>query len=431
MPRMTEREALNIRIEYMYNHLFHQLKEKNKGTFARIPYNGNTEYFHEARIALLEDFDEFDSGHRRETMHSLRTVAALDDVRDVHQLMESTLAYWGIMPAMTPVNLLMEGRLASGHLVENVTKDMKLPKGTEDNFWLLTDDGYLEFHGGGFLRNEKGYVYSEYQGTEIIGSEGVETGLWKIFNYALSGNGNGNGGAETCSRDRIIDRMVESGLNYYVNGDIINERENWYWDLKENREQNGTRRIKLPREVRKFYRREFEPHWRQVEGGFIGANYTNEAGDAKYHVGVDWVWVCNNRNCTVGQPVYSATDGVVLDKGFEEDLGNFIRISCEDGARIDYFHLKNVLGPIHKKETVKKGQLIAYAGDTGVGGPHLHIAKSYLIDEKFDQRNLIEYRYDGSKLNEGEYLNLIDKNTGYSAKIRAYLIPPEPIDNER
>jgi murein DD-endopeptidase MepM/ murein hydrolase activator NlpD len=84
-----------------------------------------------------------------------------------------------------------------------------------------------------------------------------------------------------------------------------------------------------------------------VEGGFIGADYTNVAGaTAKYHVGVDWAWRVNNQNKTIGAKVISTTDGTVnediIKSGGTSKIGNYIRINCPDGSRIDYFHINSV-----------------------------------------------------------------------------------------
>ena len=434
MENLTEREALNCRIEYMYHHLSRNLIRINREEFSLIPPRVNTDYFHTARRALMGEFAQFEKADLSKTLFSLKNTAPLEDVRTMHGLLEETLACWNIMPAMSPVNALMQGRFKQGHRVENVTPDMLIPKNERDNYWLLTKEGYLEFHGGGYLRNEYGPVMADYCGGDAIGSSGIETGLWKIFDYAVQNRAERNGkgstpGKITYDRDRIIDTMLGCGLNYYVNSDIINERREWYWDLRENLDNRESTRIKLPAEIIEYYR-QFEPGWKPVEGGFIGADYTNEKGNAKYHTGVDWVWRCNNRNETTGQPVYSTTDGVIPEDGIRRNpegdgLGKLVRVLCRDGARIDYFHLDSVLQILKIGDFVKEGQLLGYAGNTGYGGAHLHIAKSYKNTKLANSFNYIEQFTLGNELQTNEYLQYYRKGMTEPGA-RAYVIPPVP-----
>lgn len=85
----------------------------------------------------------------------------------------------------------------------------------------------------------------------------------------------------------------------------------------------------------------------------------------------------------IGEPVYAARDGLVITaidwftrSGGEElrDYGNRILILHSDGTIAFYVHLNHNGVLVREGETVKRGQLIGYSGNTGFtnGGPHLH-----------------------------------------------------------
>ena len=90
----------------------------------------------------------------------------------------------------------------------------------------------------------------------------------------------------------------------------------------------------------------------------------------KWHNGVDFA-------ASVGMPILAADDGTVAAQG-NEDLycprgayGKFIVISHTNGLTTLYGHLSRIL--VTAGQTVKRGQLIGYSGETGdVTGPHLH-----------------------------------------------------------
>ena len=83
-----------------------------------------------------------------------------------------------------------------------------------------------------------------------------------------------------------------------------------------------------------------------------------------YHEGIDIA-------CTTGTAVYAASDGVVEFSGNNGNYGIMITISHENGMRTTYAHLS--MAGVRKGASVKKGQIIAYSGNTGRStGPHLH-----------------------------------------------------------
>lgn len=87
-------------------------------------------------------------------------------------------------------------------------------------------------------------------------------------------------------------------------------------------------------------------------------------GRSKFHEGID---IAN----AVGTPIYSTADGVATFSERNGGYGNQIIINHGNGFVTVYAHnYKNLVGV---GDIVKKGQLIAYLGNTGRStGPHLH-----------------------------------------------------------
>ena len=106
-----------------------------------------------------------------------------------------------------------------------------------------------------------------------------------------------------------------------------------------------------------------------------------------------------------GKKIYAVADGYVSRIGVSPyGYGNVLYITHYDGYTSVYAHLQRFSGPIakyvkqyqykHKKYTsqiypekdkfpVKKGDLIAYSGNSGgSGGPHLHFEIRHTVSEK-------------------------------------------------
>jgi murein DD-endopeptidase MepM/ murein hydrolase activator NlpD len=84
----------------------------------------------------------------------------------------------------------------------------------------------------------------------------------------------------------------------------------------------------------------------------------------KFHRGIDLQGID-------GEQVIASGNGKVIDAGFREDLGNFIKIKHKYGFESVYGHLSKI--KIKKGQLVTKGQVIGKVGSTGkVTGPHLH-----------------------------------------------------------
>lgn len=84
-----------------------------------------------------------------------------------------------------------------------------------------------------------------------------------------------------------------------------------------------------------------------------------------------------------GSKICAARDGVVIALKEDSDVGglnnnflnegNHIIIRHEDGSVAMYWHLQKDAVVINMADTVKKGQLIGYSGNTGYTAfPHLH-----------------------------------------------------------
>ena len=102
----------------------------------------------------------------------------------------------------------------------------------------------------------------------------------------------------------------------------------------------------------------------------------------------------NHRGIDIGVPVgtavYSAADGYVVTRGYSSVRGYYIMVKHADNLYTFYQHLNSFAVSIG--QNVKKGQTIAYSGNSGIGsGPHLH----------FEVRTGLNY---GSEVNPLSYL---------------------------
>ncbi len=82
------------------------------------------------------------------------------------------------------------------------------------------------------------------------------------------------------------------------------------------------------------------------------------------HPGIDIV-------ASSGSPVKAPFDGIVKEKGIDENFGLYIWIEHRGGIKTFYGHLKEIL--VRKGEWVRKGEIIGRVGSSGKStGPHLH-----------------------------------------------------------
>lgn len=90
------------------------------------------------------------------------------------------------------------------------------------------------------------------------------------------------------------------------------------------------------------------------------------------HTGIDF-------SAKIGTPIYATADGVVefARKHYNGGYGNLIKIDHSFGFKTYYAHLDDLL--VKRGDFVKKGQMIAYSGNSGVStGPHLHYEIRFL-----------------------------------------------------
>ncbi len=82
------------------------------------------------------------------------------------------------------------------------------------------------------------------------------------------------------------------------------------------------------------------------------------------HLGVDIAW-------GMGTPIQAAANGVVIQTGYNDDLGNFVAVQHKYGFMTRYLHMMRIA--THKGAYVKAGDVLGYVGTTGLStGPHLH-----------------------------------------------------------
>lgn len=82
------------------------------------------------------------------------------------------------------------------------------------------------------------------------------------------------------------------------------------------------------------------------------------------HLGVDIAWAS-------GTPIEAAANGIVIQTGYTEDLGNFVSIQHKYGFMTRYLHMMKIVA--RKGQRVSRGDVIGYVGSTGLStGPHVH-----------------------------------------------------------
>lgn len=96
----------------------------------------------------------------------------------------------------------------------------------------------------------------------------------------------------------------------------------------------------------------------------FGEQYDEVLKKKAPHDGVD-------LEAAVGEPVYAARGGKVVEAGNRGELGTAIRIDHGNGVETLYGHLSQSV--VAAGQCIKAGEEIAKSGTTGVvAGPHLH-----------------------------------------------------------
>lgn len=110
------------------------------------------------------------------------------------------------------------------------------------------------------------------------------------------------------------------------------------------------------------------PTIRPIEGGYVSSSFGYRTspftGQKEFHKGLD---IAQKQ----GTPIIATADGVVSFVGKKGLLGNTMVIDHGYGFVTRYGHAHKLLKK--RGETVKRGEVIAYVGNTGRStGPHVH-----------------------------------------------------------
>ncbi len=115
-------------------------------------------------------------------------------------------------------------------------------------------------------------------------------------------------------------------------------------------------------------------------------------GVRKFHKGVDYA-------APKGTPVYATEDGVVQTIGWRGNYGRYIKLNHNEHLATAYAHLAKFAAGLKSGSHVRKGQLIAYIGASGLAtGNHLYY--EVLVDDKQvdpQQKIVVQVNLDGSK----------------------------------
>lgn len=88
------------------------------------------------------------------------------------------------------------------------------------------------------------------------------------------------------------------------------------------------------------------------------------------HKGIDFGW---HNSVGKNQPIYAVDDGIVIYNRKQLTGGYVIHIRHDNGMVSEYGHLLKDSQRFHEKDRVKKGQIIANMGASGIcTGAHLH-----------------------------------------------------------
>ncbi len=104
----------------------------------------------------------------------------------------------------------------------------------------------------------------------------------------------------------------------------------------------------------------------RITSNFSWNRYHPVLQRSRPHLGTDF-------GAARGTPVKSTADGTVAYAAWEGGYGNLVRINHGNGYETRYGHLNRFAKGIRRGARVKQGQVIGYAGSTGLAtGPHVH-----------------------------------------------------------
>ncbi len=104
----------------------------------------------------------------------------------------------------------------------------------------------------------------------------------------------------------------------------------------------------------------------RITSNFSRNRYHPVLKRSRPHLGTDF-------GAARGTPVKSTADGTVVWAAWDGGYGNLVRINHGNGYETRYGHMSRFAKGIRKGAHVKQGQVIGYAGATGLAtGPHVH-----------------------------------------------------------
>lgn len=109
----------------------------------------------------------------------------------------------------------------------------------------------------------------------------------------------------------------------------------------------------------------------------------------RMHAGLDFAM-------PIGTPIYATANGVVLSAGIQPGYGHMVEIRHNFGFGTRYGHL-NGKYTVKQGDFVKKGDIIAYSGNSGLStGPHLHYEIRF-ISKALNPINFVNWKQENYK----------------------------------
>ena len=125
----------------------------------------------------------------------------------------------------------------------------------------------------------------------------------------------------------------------------------------------------------------------------------------------------SDMKAKMNTPVYATADGVVEWAGFHKKsgYGKLIILEHNYGFKSYFGHLNRVV--VKSKQFIKKGDLIAYTGNTGLSsGPHLHYEIRYIYKSVnpywFIKWNMQNYNQIFQKVTQVPWKSLVEATSG-------------------
>lgn len=148
----------------------------------------------------------------------------------------------------------------------------------------------------------------------------------------------------------------------------------------------------------------------------FGGRKAPVAGASTNHNGID-------LGAPKGTPIYAAEDGVIGGNQTKEG-GNQMWLKGSSGYRFGFAHLDRYAVPLGSQ--VRKGQLIGYTGDSGIGtGAHLHFT---VTDPRGQKINPAEFMLNGGDFQQDSGFVPPQLQSGFdafSAQFKPAFEPPE------